>query len=65
MSELDWEDKGYLIDGKRISKLCLSDDVVLVANITTETEMINELNMAYLKIGLELNMSKTEVMVNH
>ncbi|KIH44049.1 reverse transcriptase [Ancylostoma duodenale] len=65
MSELDWEDKGYLIDGKKISNLRFADDIVLVANKTAEMEtMINELNVAGLKIGLEVNMSKTQLMVN-
>ncbi|EYB81048.1 hypothetical protein Y032_0394g639 [Ancylostoma ceylanicum] len=65
MSELDWEDKGYSIDGKKISNLRFADDIVLVANSTAEMEtMVNELNVAGLKIGLEMNMSKTQLMVN-
>ncbi|KIH61284.1 hypothetical protein ANCDUO_08448 [Ancylostoma duodenale] len=61
----DWEDKGYLIDGKKISNLRFADDIVLVANNTAEMEtMINEFNVAGLKIGLEMNMSKTQLMVN-
>ena len=65
MSELDWEDKGYSIDGKKVSNLRFADDIVLVANSTAEMEtMVNELNVAGLKIGLEMNMSKTQPMVN-
>ncbi|KIH60572.1 reverse transcriptase [Ancylostoma duodenale] len=65
MSQLDWEDKGYLIDGKKISNLRFPDDIVLVANNTAEMEtMVNELIVAGLKIGLEMNMSKTQLMVN-
>ncbi|EYB83495.1 hypothetical protein Y032_0334g2837 [Ancylostoma ceylanicum] len=65
MSELDCEDKGYNIDGKNISNLRFADDIVLIANSTAEMEtMVNELNVAGLKIGLEMNMSKTQLMVN-
>ncbi|EPB78510.1 hypothetical protein ANCCEY_02351 [Ancylostoma ceylanicum] len=42
-----------------------SDDIVLIGNSTAEMEtMVNELNVAGLKIGLEMNMSKMELMVN-
>ncbi|KAK6031302.1 hypothetical protein OSTOST_02545 [Ostertagia ostertagi] len=40
-------------------------DIVLVSTNTAEMEeMINELNVVGLKIGLEMNMSKTQMMVN-
>ncbi|KAL6735810.1 hypothetical protein ANCDUO_07428 [Ancylostoma duodenale] len=59
MSEVDWKDEGYLIDWKKISNLLFADDIVLVANNTTEMEaMINELNVAGMEIGLEMNMPK-------
>ncbi|EYC29319.1 hypothetical protein Y032_0006g2912 [Ancylostoma ceylanicum] len=60
MSKLDWEDKAYSIDGTKISNLRSADDIVLIANSAAEMEtMVNELNVAGLKIGLEINMSKT------
>ncbi|PIO66534.1 hypothetical protein TELCIR_11751 [Teladorsagia circumcincta] len=59
------EVKGYLINGKRINNLRFADDVVLISSNTTEMEeMINELNVEGRKIGLEMNMSKTQMMVN-
>ncbi|PIO59400.1 hypothetical protein TELCIR_19139 [Teladorsagia circumcincta] len=66
MSNPNWEDKRYLIGGRRINKLRFADDIVLISNSTIEMEeMVNELNVGGLKIGLEMNMSKTQVMVNH
>ncbi|KAK6035531.1 hypothetical protein COOONC_26964 [Cooperia oncophora] len=66
MSNLNWDDKGYLIDGKRISNLRFADDIVLISDNTVEMEeMVNELDMIGQKIGLEMNMSKTKMMVNH
>ncbi|VDO91672.1 unnamed protein product [Heligmosomoides polygyrus] len=65
MKDLNWDDKGYLVDGKRISKLRFADDIVLISTSTAEVEeMLNELNVAGMKIGLDMNMSKTQFMVN-
>ncbi|VDO36830.1 unnamed protein product [Heligmosomoides polygyrus] len=65
MKELNWDDKGYLVDGKRISNLRFADDIVLISTSTAEVEeMLNELNVAGMKIGLAMNMSKTQFMVN-
>ncbi|KIH45912.1 hypothetical protein ANCDUO_24038 [Ancylostoma duodenale] len=65
MSELGWEGKGYLIDGKHTSNLRLADDTVLVADNKAGMEiMINEINVAGLKTGLEMNTSATQLMVN-
>ncbi|WKX95022.1 hypothetical protein Q1695_011906 [Nippostrongylus brasiliensis] len=65
MKNLDWDAKGYPVDGKRISNLRFADDIVLISNSTAETEeMLSELNMAGRKIGLNMNMSKTQFMVN-
>ncbi|KAK6022564.1 hypothetical protein OSTOST_11736, partial [Ostertagia ostertagi] len=65
MSNLNWEDKdkGCLINGKRMNNLRFADDIVLISNNTIEMEeMVNELNVEGLKIGLEMNMSKTQMM---
>ncbi|WKY12022.1 hypothetical protein Q1695_003521 [Nippostrongylus brasiliensis] len=65
MMNLDWDAKGYPVDGKRISNLRFADDIVLISNSTAEAEeMLSELNMAGRKIGLDMNMSKTQFMVN-
>ncbi|VDP54860.1 unnamed protein product [Heligmosomoides polygyrus] len=88
MKDLNWDDKGYLVDGKRISNLRFADDIVLITigtiKATSSTvngsatfasptilfsslparaeveEMLNELNVAGMKIGLDMNMSKTQ-----
>ncbi|VDP07086.1 unnamed protein product [Heligmosomoides polygyrus] len=65
MKDLNWDDKGYLVDGKRISNFRFADDIVLISTSTAEVEeMLNELNVAGMKIGLDMNMSKTQFMVN-
>ncbi|VDP29543.1 unnamed protein product [Heligmosomoides polygyrus] len=65
MKDLNWDDKGYLVDGKRISNLRFADDIVLISTSTAEVEkMLNELNVAGMKIGLDMNMSKTQFVVN-
>ncbi|VDP57084.1 unnamed protein product [Heligmosomoides polygyrus] len=65
MKVLNWDDKGYLVDGKRISNLRLADDIVLISTSTAEVdEILNELDVAGMNIGLDMNMSKTQFMVN-
>ncbi|VDP40067.1 unnamed protein product [Heligmosomoides polygyrus] len=65
MKDLNWNDKGYLMDGKRISSLRSADDIVLISTSTAEIkEVVNELNVAGMQIGLDMNMSKIQLMVN-
>ncbi|VDP02685.1 unnamed protein product [Heligmosomoides polygyrus] len=65
MKDLNWDDKGYLVDGKRISTLRFADDIIIIFTSTAEVEeMLNELNVAGMKIELDMNMSKTQFMVN-
>ncbi|VDP08849.1 unnamed protein product [Heligmosomoides polygyrus] len=62
MKDLNWDDKGYFVDGKRISNLRFTDDNVLTSTSAAEVEeMLNELNVAGMKIGMDtnMNMSKT------
>ncbi|KAK6032387.1 hypothetical protein OSTOST_01432 [Ostertagia ostertagi] len=60
---VDWEDKGYLINGKRINNLRFADDIFLVSTNTAERDDQRTQGEG-LKIGLEMNMSKTQMMVN-
>ncbi|VDO18764.1 unnamed protein product [Heligmosomoides polygyrus] len=65
MKDLNWDDKCYLVDGKRISYLRFADDIVLISTSMAKVEeMLNELNVAGMKMGLDMNMSKTQFMVN-
>ncbi|WKY11910.1 hypothetical protein Q1695_003465 [Nippostrongylus brasiliensis] len=61
MKNLDWDAKGYPVDGERINNLRSADDIVLIAKAE---EMLSELNMAGREIGFDMNMSKTQFMVN-
>ncbi|VDO62126.1 unnamed protein product [Heligmosomoides polygyrus] len=59
MKDLNWDDKGCLVNGKRISNLRFADNIVLISTSMAEVEeMLNELNVAGMKIGLDMNMSK-------
>ncbi|VDP40710.1 unnamed protein product [Heligmosomoides polygyrus] len=61
MKDLNWDDKGYLVDGKWIRNLRFTDDIVLISTSTAEVgEMLNEFNVAFMKTGLNMNMSKTQ-----
>ncbi|VDO25161.1 unnamed protein product [Heligmosomoides polygyrus] len=62
MKDLNWDDKGYLVDGKRISNFRFADDIVLISTSTAEVEEM--LNVAGMKIGLDMNMFKTQFIVN-
>lgn len=65
MLNLDWENKGISIDGKKLSNLRFADDIALISNSNIELqEMVDELNAVGRSIGLTMNRSKTEVMRN-
>ncbi|XGW22067.1 hypothetical protein V3C99_004770 [Haemonchus contortus] len=65
MLNLDWEERGYSVNGKNVNNLRFADDIVLISSSTAEMEkMVNELNAVSRRIGLEMNMSKTQLMVN-
>ncbi|VDO91831.1 unnamed protein product [Heligmosomoides polygyrus] len=38
MKNFNWDDKGYLADGKRLSNLRFADDIVLISTSTAEVE---------------------------
>ncbi|WKY12107.1 hypothetical protein Q1695_003576 [Nippostrongylus brasiliensis] len=64
VENLDWDAKGYPLDGKRISDRRFADDIMLISISAEAEEMLSELSMAGRKIGLDMNMSKTQLMVN-
>ncbi|EPB74002.1 hypothetical protein ANCCEY_06888 [Ancylostoma ceylanicum] len=65
MSRLNWDDKGLMIDGKKLSNLRFADDIVLISDNRLEmNQLLNELNEAGKAIGLEMNMKKTQMMAN-
>ncbi|VDP04511.1 unnamed protein product [Heligmosomoides polygyrus] len=54
MKDLNWDDKGYLVDGKRISNLRFADDIVLISISTAEVEeVLNQLIVAGYGVALQ------------
>uniref|UniRef100_A0A7I4Z4E1 Reverse transcriptase domain-containing protein n=1 Tax=Haemonchus contortus TaxID=6289 RepID=A0A7I4Z4E1_HAECO len=56
MVNLDWEERGYPFNGKKINNLRFADDIVLISSSAAEMEkMLNELNAVSRRMGLEIN----------
>ncbi|PIO66996.1 hypothetical protein TELCIR_11273 [Teladorsagia circumcincta] len=65
MSQLDWDDKGNNIDGKKLSNLRFAGDIVLISQRQEDLrQMVKELNEFGRVIGLTINRTKTMVMRN-
>ena len=63
--KLNWEEKGIKIDGEMFTHLRFADDIVLASHDPNELQtMLKELNRESKKVGLEMNLSKTQVMFN-
>ena len=63
--DLNWEDKGISINGKRLNNLRFADDVTLISEKLTELEScLNELSIESKKKGLKINMDKTKILSN-
>ncbi|CAH2100226.1 unnamed protein product [Euphydryas editha] len=63
--KMDWNDSGILIEGKYLSHLRFADDLVLLSESSSQLQqMIQALNSASKKVGLEMNLSKTMIMTN-
>ncbi|KAF2885161.1 hypothetical protein ILUMI_21006 [Ignelater luminosus] len=61
---LKWEDRGIRIDGVKLSHLRYGDDIAVLINTLEELEeMLNELNDAWQRIGLKINIPKTNLEV--
>ncbi|PIO66121.1 hypothetical protein TELCIR_12176 [Teladorsagia circumcincta] len=56
MLQLDWDDKGINIDGKKLSNLRFADDIVLISQRQEELQqMVKESNEVGKVIGLTMN----------
>ena len=62
--ELNWDTKGLEVYGDKINNLRFPDDILLVSTNGEMEEMLNELDTESLKLGLKMNMRKTEIMYN-
>lgn len=63
--ELDWGTSGLNINGKYLSHLRFADDLVLLSESSSQLQvMIQSLNAASKKVGLEMNLTKTMLMTN-
>jgi hypothetical protein len=60
---LEWQDKGININGKRLNCLKFADDIVLIGRSAKEVEhMLEELLEETKQIGLRVNFEKSKVM---
>jgi hypothetical protein len=62
---LNWEGRGININGEYISHLQFADDIVIMAETLKDLQlMLNDLADSSARIGLQMNLDKTKVMLN-
>ncbi|GBP53548.1 Retrovirus-related Pol polyprotein from type-1 retrotransposable element R2 [Eumeta japonica] len=62
---LDWSKTGLLIKGAYLNHLRFTDDLVLLSETVNEMQsMIESLQKASTKVGLEVNLMKTKIITN-
>ncbi|KAK0402275.1 hypothetical protein QR680_016244 [Steinernema hermaphroditum] len=60
--ELDWEDFGININGRKLSNLRFADDIALIANTEEELQqLVTELDEVSRRSGLNMNREKTKI----
>ena len=63
--ELNWQNKGILINGEMLSHLRFADDITLIACDQDKLQsIIEELNKKSEQIGLKINSTKTKYLTN-
>ena len=61
---IDWSDKGTLVDGEHLTHLRFADDILILSHTPEELQgMIRELADESCKAGLNMNINKTKVMI--
>jgi hypothetical protein len=61
----NWEGRGININGEYISHLQFADDIVIMAETLKDLQlMLNDLADSSARIGLQMNLDKTKVMLN-
>lgn len=62
---LKWDTVGLKVNGENINHLRFADDIVLISSNAVELqEMISQLNLESKRLGMKMNMKKTNVMFN-
>ncbi|GBP16132.1 Putative uncharacterized transposon-derived protein F52C9.6 [Eumeta japonica] len=65
MNGLDWSKTGLHIKGAYLNHLRFADDLVLLSETVNEMQsMIESLQKASTKVGLEMNLMKTKIITN-
>ncbi|KAG7307782.1 hypothetical protein JYU34_006375 [Plutella xylostella] len=65
LKTLNWDERGVNINGTYMSHLRFADDLIVLAeNVADLQEMLEELHVASLRVGLKMNMSKTKIMTS-
>lgn len=65
ISKLDWSKQGLYINGTYLSHLRFADDLALISESSSQLQnMVETLNQASGKVGLEMNITKTKTMTN-
>ena len=63
--QLEWQNQGIDIDGKKLTNLRFADDVILFAKSAKDLEkMLEQLQTQCKKVGLQMNSTKTKAMTN-
>ena len=63
INKINWENKGVRIDGEYLSHLIFADDIVLIANSTSNLhEMLQDIHDISKPVGLRMYLEKTKVM---
>lgn len=66
IGKLNWERVGININGCYLSHLRFADDIALLSESINQLQiMINTLHEESRKVGLEINLTKTNIMTNH
>ena len=65
LKKFNWENEGRNIDGRNLTNLRFSDNIVLLAdNLKDIKDMLQELQNACADVGLQMNISKSKYMTN-
>ena len=65
IGKVNWKDRGIKIDGEYLSHLIFTDNIVLIAELTSELQkMLQDIHETSKPVGLNMHLGKTKVMWN-